>query len=294
MSRIAFITFFMGLMAFMAQGCNDTDFAANTFSQGNTDVHPSGEPPTVCDPFGGGGGTNASNGIQAQLTYLANDSTRVAQGGLSTVSFDPNASEVQLSPAKIILSQLKVATRPFTDGFTVKDSGEKLQNMNGEALIEYFSVRANSNLRLTTADAEGKYELALLSDDGSILDLDPSGEGKSFERWIDNDGTHPNTLGCAPKALTMKRGSEYPIKMNYYQGPRVRIALMLLWRKQSASTVAEPECGVLRSDPYYFTPGTNNSSVPTAKYNELLARGWKPVAPANFVLPEGQTNPCVK
>jgi hypothetical protein len=278
-------------MALMAQGCNDTDFAANTFSQGNSDRNP-GDPPTVCDPFGGGGGTNASNGIEAQLTYLANDSATVAQGGLSTASFDPNGAEVQLSPAKIILSQLNVATRPFTDGFTVKESGDKLQNLNGEALIEYFSVRANSSLRLTASDAEGKYELALLSDDGSILDLDPTGEGKNFERWINNDGTHANRVGCATKALTMKKGADYPIKMHYYQGPRVRIALMLLWRKQGATPTAELECGAPRNDSYFFTPGANSSSVPTAKYNEMLARGWKPVAPANFFLPDGQTNPC--
>jgi hypothetical protein len=294
MSRIAFISFFMGLMAMMAQGCNDTDFAATTFSQGNNDLPPGDDTPTVCDPFGGGAGTGATNGLEAQLTYLPRDAAAIARG-LTTASFEQNEPEVEVSPVKLILSQLNVATRPFTDGFTIQDTGgDKLQNLSGEDLIEYFSVRAQANLKLSDLDSEGNYELALLSDDGSILDLDPTGDGKSFERWVNNDGTHANKLGCATKTLAMKRGAEYPIKMNYYQGPRVRIALMLLWRKKTASTVVEPECGVARNDTYFFTAYGSVSSIPTANYSAMLSRGWKPVAPANFILPNNQTNPCAK
>jgi hypothetical protein len=287
MSRIAFIAFFMAVMAALAQGCNNVDLnSAETLR-----LLAGGDGPVVCDPFGNGG-AGATNGLEAKLTYLPSDSPVIAQG-LSTASFGEGAQDVQVSPATLVLSQLNVGTRPFTEGFQVENTGAKLQTNSGEDLIEYFSVRARANLKLAPGESEGDYELALLSDDGSLLDLDPNG-GSNYQPWITtNDGTHANKLGCSNSVLPMRQGREYPIRMHYYQGPRVRIALVMLWRLKNASTAAEPECDITRGDSYYFTPTATSASSPTANYDALLARGWKPIAPSNFILPDNKGNPCM-
>lgn len=246
--------------------------------------------PTVCDPFGGSSGTSRENGIEAKLTYLPSNATAISSGNLSTLSFEPSAAEVVTSPVRLILGQLNASTRPFTEGFAAKESGEKLQNNDGQMLDEYFSIRAQANLRLAASDVEGDYELALLSDDGSILDLDEAANG-NFTRWIENDGIHANKFACAAKTLKLTRGAEIPLRMNYYQGPRVRIALMMVWRLKNASS--ESECGASRGDDYFFNPVGSDPSVPTANWNAVLSRGWRPLAPANFVLPNSKLNPCV-
>ncbi|MBC7384789.1 MAG: hypothetical protein H7301_01340 [Cryobacterium sp.] len=374
MSRILFTTFFLGVLASVSQGCNDTGFSSVISAQKNNDRGPDlnvpapvassgpiavpnpGSPPVpvpssppvlvpvpaptaapvpvpvptsvpvpvpapvpvptsdpapvpaptsapmpvpmpsvVCDPFGGSAGGSAENGLEAKLTYLPSNAEAISRG-LSTTSFAIGAPDVVVSPSKLILSQLNVSTRPFTEGFADSASGTKLKNLDGEDLIEYFSVQAESRVRLAGKDKEGDYEFALMADDGAILDLDPSMTGKSFERWVDNDGTHGNTLGCSTKRLHIAAGEEIPIRMNYYQGPRVRIALMMLWREKKASEArAEEECGMGRGDTYYFESGKKSASEPTSNYHALLGRGWKVLSPENFVLPNAKTvNPCAK
>lgn len=244
------------------------------------------DPSLVCDPFGQGS-TNASRktGIEAKLSYLPNDTSVI---GLKVEHFLPGAPNVSVSPSRIILSQLNIPSRPFSEGFTDGNSGKKLSNENGDALVEFFSLQAEASLRLSTAEPEGEYEIAVISDDGTTLDLDTNGEGKSFTRWIDNDGTHGNQMGCASQVVKLNRTSELPMKLNYYQGPREQIALMVMWRLKNASSI-EPECGVLRSDTYFF-----NSGEPTSNYSALQARGWKVLTNENFVLPNSISNPCQK
>jgi hypothetical protein len=285
MSRFQWV-FPVVLVLTFSQGCNDSGFSVAS-------PLPVTEPipgiTTVCDPFGGGGTVTKNSGIEAELTYLPSNSPVISAGNLSTASFAPGATDVVQSPVRLILSQLAVSTRPFTEGFSAKDSGEKLTDLDGNILDEYFSVRGTSSIKLGAGDAEGDYEMALLSDDGSILDLDTASTG-SYERWINSDGTHGNGFTCASKTLHLTNGLEVPMRLNYYQGPRVRIALMLLWRLKNAS--AEPECGSFRGDTYFFTPTASDPSVPTANYNAVLSRGWKPLAPGNFALPDSKTNPC--
>jgi hypothetical protein len=254
------------------------------------------EPPSVvCDPFGNGGEGGKKNGLEARLTYLPADNySSSISGDLRLSDFHPDAPRVTLDPARLVLSQLNVPTRSFTEGFSDEASGTTLANLDGEKLIEFFSIRAQSSLVLDDSDPEGDYELAILSDDGSILELDPSGEGKTYSQWINNDGTHPNKLGCASQTIAMKRGKEIPIKMNYFQGPRERITLMMLWRMKNSSQQKESECGHERDDSYYFKPSASSASAPTSKYQGLLNRGWKVLKTKNYVLPGDNENPCLK
>ena len=151
MKRLTLSLLSVVIFAVLGHGCNDTGFAVSTISPVLNGPDPLG--PTVCDPFGGNGGAGTSqNGIEAKLTYLPVNATAIATG-LSTASFDPTAPDVVVSPVRLILSQLNVTTRPFTEGFATKGSGDKLTDLNGDLLDEYFSVRGTANIRLGPSDA---------------------------------------------------------------------------------------------------------------------------------------------
>jgi hypothetical protein len=251
---------------------------------------PTGLQNAVCNPFGGGEGTgNVENGILASLTYLSATSPEVEAGGLLVSSFFAGAPGVQSEPNPIVLNQLNVPTVDFSQGFVGAD-GKTLEDLNGNELIEWFSLHMDAQIKLNPGDQAGNYQFGVLSDDGSILSLAPSGSGP-LQDWITNDGEHSNTLGCASSTVAMTEGQAIPIHLDYFQGPRYKIALILMWRLNPAS-LSDVQCGVNEGDPYYFTDTASAPPVPTANYEALLNRGWTPVPAANFYLENGVTNPC--
>ena len=89
-------------------------------------------------------------------------------------------------------------------------------------------------------------------------------------------------------------GARLPIAVDYYQGPRFHIALMVLWRKlpdANASSLADSACGLSGNDRFFNS--NQSPSVPSQTYLDLLSRGWSVVAPQNFLLPlNSPMNPC--
>lgn len=229
----------------------------------------------VCDPKGAGVG--AEYGLSGSLysataADAANVGTMIANG-------------VKLNTT-VYLNNLSQPTVYFTDGFTTT-GGQKLLDQNGNVLIEYFALDMKSQLTLSDSDPEGNYELAILSDDGSIVNVD---QGNGQKLTINNDGEHPTRMGCATQVLSMKHGQTYPIEIQYYQGPRYEIALTMMWRHVSGNSVpAESLCGATGN--YEFWDPSQTPSAPTANYQQLLMDGWKVIGEQNFLLQAG-TNPC--
>lgn len=230
------------------------------------------------------------------LTYLPSTSPlpqACANGncsGLNVAAFASGAANVVTEPATLYLSDIDVPTENFTNGFP-DSSGSLLTNESGSPLIEYFSLRLRTDLMLNQTDTAGDYQLAVLSDDGSILWIDPTGSG-TFQELIDNDGARANTLGCAPTTVHLVPGVPLSVKLDYFQGPRYSIAFILMWRPVTSSPIpSEPECGVEQNDGYYFDESTT-PSTPTSNYVDLLRRGWSVVPAANLYLPGTATNPC--
>ena len=99
--------------------------------------------------------------------------------------------------------KLDIPPRNFTQGFP------GLENV-----FEWFGIQYRGSIRIKES---GLYKFRLLSDDGSKLYIDSI-------LIIDNDGTH------APKSKTgeiyLSPGT-YPIRVDYFQGPRMQIALQL-------------------------------------------------------------------
>lgn len=233
---------------------------------------------TVCDPFTNGVSNKITLGLKAQLVYKTSD--MLVKGNLADVFSTYKPSEKTL-----FFSNINVPTRPFSSGF-LTEAGETLKTDTGEMLVENFGIKYTSFLALSDVDEEGLYDIATLSDDGTIVKI---GRGPAQETLINNDGNHPTRMGCSSRLVEMKRGQKIPIEIQWYQGPRYHIANVLMWKKVDAGAAKDSACGKVGND-YFFSNG-----VPQAPYNNLLARNWKVIAKENFILDEQSLdyNPCV-
>ncbi|MDZ4660475.1 MAG: hypothetical protein SGJ18_02530 [Pseudomonadota bacterium] len=233
--------------------------------------------PIVCDPFTIGMDKNCKTGIKANLYYIP-------AGVTPPTTVDGYIAKGTLVDVLIYFSKLFVPTRSFTDGFATTDNSV-IKNGKGETLFEYFALDMQTILKLGPNDLPGNYQLALLSDDGSILSIKPNGQIVP-KIIVNNDGDHPTKLGCANEALAFDATTRIPTQIKYYQGPRTHIALSVMWRPIAAGTsLADPLCGVAGNDTYF---GADYKNFTTAGYAQLLQRGWRVLTPENYILDEKQ------
>lgn len=269
-----------GLLA-LSSGCESPDVVA--IDDGSTIVSDYTRRQTVCDPFANNPsyvGAGIDHGIVAKLHYLRDGQTRY------TDVFD-YARYGESLDATLFLSELNVPTRKFDLGF-INQAGESLKNASGNTLYEYFSLHMETQIQLTANQLEGPYQFALLSDDGAVMSVDT---GSGMEVLVNNNGQHPTRFAGATRAVNLSRDHAVSVNIEYNQGPRYHIALVLMWRPW-------PQAGA--SDPALGTSGNNlffdfnvQPAAPQQAYKDLLARGWSVVPSANFKLPGVvATNPC--
>lgn len=238
---------------------------------------------TVCDPLGGSSGSGSiRSGLKASLSFIPNGSTSMYS---DVESFFRRTTHVD---ADLYFNQLYVPTRAFDRGF-VTQSGFTIQNQEGNTLYEFFGLNFESSIRLGSTDQPGLYQFAILSDDGSIMEID---EGNGFNTIVSNDADHPTRMGCATRAVDFSsRDVRMPMKLAYYQGPRYHIALTLLWRKVNpGQSLSDARCG--QSGNGLFWDSTVDPSIAQDAFIELLSRGWKVLGPDNYVIPDNEHNPC--
>jgi hypothetical protein len=218
-----------------------------------------GSPTVVCDPFNSGTTQTARNGIKAQLTYV--DNYQSSSNHLLGVSdYEPGMRDILVAPADIFLSKLDVPLHAWDSGFMMSN-GEQLKKSDGEALFEGFSLRMSSTLVAPSTAAEGDYQFAWISDDGSTLQID---SGNGYQMFVNNDGVHPQSTACSDRTIHLSKSQPLPFKAAYFQGPRYHIALQLMWRKVPAASAGLTCSG----------------------------SGWAIVPPEAYQLPGSSTNPC--
>lgn len=277
------------VLALALGGCFAVDIvpAGNTTSVVDTTEETNNLGNAVCNPFGSGGnyaGAGYDHGLVATLRYLTDDQPRYG----NAVDYVTYGRPVN---ATMFFGNLDIPTRPFDRGF-VTNGGVTLLNAEGNTLYEYFSLEFESKLQLTADDVAGDYQLALLADDGALIEVD---RGSGWEVVVNDDGVHPTKMACSTAPVRLLQSEGLPLRVRYYQGPRFHIALTMLWRPWDASDPARPindvECG--RSGNSRYFDSTKVPPQPTATYNGLLARGWSVVPPDRFSLPSHiASNPC--
>lgn len=235
---------------------------------------------TVCDPFTDTSAPSWDKGIRATLHPLPAGMAPLTSS-LDYMKF------IVPSEQKLFFADMNVPTRLFSKGFATQTQ-DVLKDDAGNKLIENFAVKFETTLKLSEADTEGTYELALLSDDGTTLKTKKADD--TDQVLISNDGEHPTKMGCSSQLLTMKKDTAVPLTLSYYQGPRYHIANVLIWRKATKAG-KDSLCGA-SGNSLYFDP--DHDSKPLQAFKDLQARGWKVVSQDNFFIPAAaKYNPCV-
>ncbi|KHD89240.1 MAG: hypothetical protein OM95_05370 [Bdellovibrio sp. ArHS] len=238
---------------------------------------------TVCDPLSQNSGATPDSGLLGKLILRTPEMGKKISGVMDYYN------KGQKLDAKLYFSDVNVPTTPFTSGFK-NVNGDVLVDAQGNKLIEHFAIEYTSVLKLSAADKEGHYEIATLSDDGSRVFIK---ENNQWNEIINNDGDHSTRMGCAFRTVELKRDSEVPIKILYYQGPRYHIANVLIWKyHKKAQSWKNPNhhslCGV-SSNNYFFNA---NSGKKMLAMKFLEQTGWSVIAAANYKMPAQTTNPC--
>lgn len=239
---------------------------------------------TLCDPFNAGVSAR-DRGLVGNLVYLNDDQPRYS----SARDYVNYGQPVQ---STLYFDKLFIPTRAWDSGFYTQ-AGDLVLNQNNQPLYEYFGLRLESRLQLASGESPGWYQMAVLSDDGSVVSLKDSEGG--LTPLINNDGVHPTRMGCAMKSVYVGNEDKIPFVLEYYQGPRYHISMVLLWRPlpdgvDPNAAVSDVECG--RSGNGRYFDSTKIPSAPTSTYYDMLTRGWKPLNNENYYFPEQASNPC--
>lgn len=284
----------LGVMSALFTGCTPApqtsseiapEITATGLSKSAFDVNLYPVTKTVCDPWGDTPDPRSNQGLISELWWLEPGTPRP-----STVA--GMIANGKKSDRKLFFSTLNVPTRMFNLGFA-SETGDTVKADDQSTLIEYFAMKFNSVLRLAPTQPAAMYEFAILSDDGAVMKFRDS-DGV-YRANVDNDGNHPTRLGCGGAPVAMNAETEIPMSLEYYQGPRYHISLIVLMREYKADRVGnkngkDPACGVTGNDTW-FDP--NKGSAPKKAYQDLLARGWAPLTKDNYALGNQVLfNPC--
>ena len=235
----------------------------------------------VCDPFAKANVVDPIMGLRGKLWSLANPSNS------SQVKKSTDFLKLgEIVTENLFLSKVEVPTRAFSQGFVGAD-GDLLKNGKGETLIEWFGIELNSSVVLTSIDKPGRYQFAVLADDGVSVEI--KDKDRDVYSLISNEGLHPTKLGCSAVEIELNHQVALPIKISYFQGPRYHISLSLLWRfiPEGEKAINDKLCGY-QSNEFYNRPASGAS-----KFDELKSRGWNVLDAGNFMLETGY-NKCVK
>ena len=237
----------------------------------------------VCDPMASIAPNPAiSGGLKADLYYLGQGQTHYNDVE-SYINYGHHSDQT------MFFTDLNVPTRNFTAGFVMQND-ELVEDDAGNDLLEWFGLHFESVLHLAPNQPEGLYQFAVLSDDGAVFKIQG---GDGWVNMINDDLTHPTQMGCSTITVNMTHQSAIPMQLDYFQGPRYQIALVLMMRPVSSATPpAESMCGQ-NGNYLYFNP--DNDSSPQPAYHQLIQDGWAPLTADNFSL-ENQAvyNPCAQ
>jgi hypothetical protein len=113
-----------------------------------------------------------------------------------------------------IFSKLKPAGSIYTSALNIPPQNFKAGFPGVTKRFEWFAIDYTGRFWI---QKPGVYRFALISDDGSRLEIDS-------HEVIDNDGIHPATRVEASVNLA---GGIHQMRVSYFQGPRFEVALIL-------------------------------------------------------------------
>lgn len=290
---IFIIVFFAGVLS----GCLGQETGSEDGTTVVNEPTPGVQPPltaperTICDPFTTNSPSARDRGVIGNMVWL--DQTMPPMNGQPALNKVEDYLELgNIVESTLYFDRLYVPTRKFDMGFSTQ-SGQLVLNYLGQPMYEYFALRLESQLQLAANENPGQYQIAVLSDDGAVLKV---GDGAgNLTKIVDNDGDHSTRMACSTQTVTLDRNTKIPMVLEYYQGPRFHISLVVMWRplpdgSNADIPVNDPLCGASGNDRYFDY--NVSPSAPKAPFYELLSRQWKVLENENYYFPEQASNPC--
>ncbi len=207
--RVPHFIFLAAILPLAYQNCSKVNFA-NVPSAMSEAVENEPAIDIVCDPFTAADRCGGGIGLIGYIYHHP--------GGKDLQSYIEKGTRLK---SMIQLSSLDIAPRAWTAGFPGPNG--VLMDEKNEILNEYFAFDLRGNLTLPGFMPVGEYQFAIASDDGAVLDFGGS-------TIINNDGTHAVEWKCTETPITLIHGASHPVRLRYFQGPRVEIALQVFIR----------------------------------------------------------------
>ncbi|HEX6846411.1 MAG TPA: PA14 domain-containing protein [Chitinophagaceae bacterium] len=161
-----------------------------------------------------------SNGLEGNIYALSPDTRSL-----------PDFDTMQ-SLGKVYAKELNIPARSWTEGFPgITDR------------FEWFAIEYKG---IFTVKKPGRYTFMLSSDDGSRLFIDN-------ELVIDNDGVHGEVKKTGE--IDLKK-NKHEIEIQYFQGPRMQIALQLYVKSANETQAIFPGNNFILT-----TPGNGKSMI---------------------------------
>jgi len=199
-------------------------------------------PATVCNPLNPEDtcvGVTPQMGLLGRLYYMTPlQHQSLFNNDLRNALIDDYRDFGILVPADIVMTAINVSPRSWESGFFLS-TGEQVKKEDGENLFEWFHLDMSGFIELPV----GSYQFATLSDDGMRVTLND-------EVIINHDGAHAPAYRCAQGVTTFVSGEKKRIRVQYFQGPRTQIAMVLLVRPltDSNSQLDDQNCSDFRDD----------------------------------------------
>ncbi len=206
----------------------------------------------ICDPFKEGEDDCSSsqlNGLTGYIYYLPSLGFGPRSLVRSVAKLDDYLKYGKRVPTLLHMSQINIPARGFRDGFR-SSNGDIIQDVNGNTLHEWFSLRLSAVIVPNRGSKQQAYEFATLSDDGMRVVID----GKVI---LNDDGLHSPRWKCSSQSYVFAPFEEKKIEIHYFQGPAHEIAMTLRYRVKGLQT----GCPYRRHQP---------------------GRGWKEIPPEVF------------
>jgi hypothetical protein len=237
------------------------------------------------------------NGVHASLSYVPTTNTTQFT---SVSSFLAASTSIKTN---IFMNDINVPTTYFSRGFE-QLNGTALTDNAGNVLTQNFGLQIDTSIRLSSWEKPGLRQFAIISDDGAIMQIN---QGGGLTPFLNDDGAHPSKMACASSAVWLGHGMNLPIHIDYFQGPKTQIALMLLWRVipdtygtgSQDSPILNPAslndnaCGQSGNDTFFLSSSNPATPIPTPLWTQILNDGWEVVPASDYVLPgKYASNPC--
>ena len=190
----------------------------------------------------------------------------------------------------IVMRDLNLSPRKQVD--STRPMNRQLLTAGDEVVSGQFILSLKTALALEEDEAEGFYHLGFLVN-GAVEVGTWSEKERKYTFLMKSESLEKSGFKCARNFLNMKKGSPLKVLIRYAHLNGGDLTIQTFWKKvDSENSAADSYCDHTKPIDFYAKKSMGGVT-PTAEFNALKKRGWKTLAPKNFVRDPTQAGLCV-